>query len=52
MVLSEISKIVSISFLGKDIILAWVVEFDTFTLSAHEVLRVELVVFFCAIVAI
>jgi hypothetical protein len=52
MTLSRIFKIVSISYHGKKVILAWAVEFDTFTLSAHEVLRVEVVVlvFFSAMV--
>jgi hypothetical protein len=35
----------------KKAILAQVVEFDTFTLLAHEVLEVEVVVFFSVIVA-
>jgi len=52
MTLSNISKIVSISCHGKKkAILAQVVEFDTFTLLAHEVLEVEVVVFFSVIVA-
>jgi hypothetical protein len=38
MILSEISKMVSISYRGKEAILAWVVELETFTLSTHEVL--------------
>jgi hypothetical protein len=54
MILSRIFKIVSISYHGKKVVLARAVEFDTFTLSAHEVLRVEVVVlvFFSAIVVI
>jgi hypothetical protein len=42
----------SISCRRKEAILAWVVEFDIFTLSAYEVLRVELVVlmFFSVVV--
>jgi hypothetical protein len=44
---------VSISCHGKKAILARVVEFDTFTLLAHEVLEVEVevVVFFSVVVA-
>jgi uncharacterized membrane protein YdbT with pleckstrin-like domain len=53
MTLSSISKIVLISSHGKKAILAQVVEFDTFTLLAHEVLGVGVVVvvFFSVAVA-
>lgn len=52
MTLSRIFKIVSITYHGKKAILALVVKFDTFTLSAHEVLGVEvlMLVFFSAMV--
>lgn len=54
MTLSRIFEIVSISYRGKEAMLAQVIKLDTFTLSTHEVLKVKVVVvvFFSVMVAI
>jgi hypothetical protein len=54
MTLSRIFEIVSISYRGKEAMLAQVIKLDTFTLSTHEVLEVKVVVvvFFSVMVAI
>jgi hypothetical protein len=54
MTLSRIFEIVSISYRGKEAMLAHVIKLDTFTLSTHEVLEVKVVVvvFFSVMVAI